>query len=52
MPEAEWKWVCQRPERALFMSTKKQKGVNGIKMNSVNALNGLFSFLQKNDKNF
>ena len=21
MPEAEWKWVCQRPERAFFIST-------------------------------
>ena len=30
MPEAEWKWVCQRPERAFFISTQQLHGAEGI----------------------
>ena len=46
MPEAEWKWVCQRPERAFFISTSLQLLKKLEKIKCVNALNGLSSFLQ------
>ena len=40
--------MCQRPKRALFISTSlKKKGGNFNVTIGVNALNGLFSFLQK-----
>ena len=47
MPEAEWKWVCQRPERAFFISTSNCAGTSVSVKECVNALNGLSSFLQK-----
>ena len=39
--------VCQRPKRAFFISTLKQLETDLITAISVNALNGLSSFLQK-----
>ena len=37
--------MCQRPKRALFISTSKKNKKNLKKKGCVNALNGLFSFL-------
>ena len=42
--------ACQRPKRALFISTKNMQSILKSQQKSVNALNGLFSFLQKNLK--
>ena len=37
--------MCQRPKRALFISTEKQKEIEKEIKQGVNALNGLSSFL-------
>ena len=39
--------VCQRPKRALFISTSKNVRRMRKQTGCVNALNGLFSFLPK-----
>ena len=41
-----YKYMCQRPERAFFISTRYCDVIRLLVQKCVNALNGLFSFLQ------